>query len=560
MHNQLLTCLKRYYLFILPAIFLCITSCNKCASDKQAVVLVDKPELVNEEVTKLITEKLSDVDTSKSLVIDKDTLVAKKFLLDFYTKNKFAVSWTDKGKLTKQGDTLFSILKNADEFGLIAEDYHFSKIDALLKTEHDSITKKFDAVKLLNADILLTDAIFKFTIHASKGRFNADSLTLEWHPEKLDTDLVVLVNTAMHQNKLRQLINSLEPKNEQYQNLKLSLKNYKNEFKTVHWDSLARRESDSTTFTARLTKRLIASHDYFNDTTHNDSIKLIKSVKNFQCKHNLVEDGKIGKLTFKALQQTKEDVIHQIEMNMERWRWRDAPTDKQYVWVNIPKFEMHVTEDDTLVMRSRVIIGEPEKQTPLLKSTITNFLIYPYWTVPFSIATKELLPILKRDTAYLRKKNFEVLDGNNHVVDPHTINWKRYSKTYFPWKLRQKTGDDNSLGILKFNFNNKYGVYMHDTDNHRLFGREMRALSHGCVRLEKFIDFASFLIRDDSIKYPKDSLLLDLLQEKQKYVYIKHPITIYINYYTVEADAYHELHFFNDVYKCDEKMLKALYR
>ncbi|MCW3083420.1 MAG: ErfK/YbiS/YcfS/YnhG family protein [Bacteroidetes bacterium] len=555
-----MTRLRRYYLFILPAIFLCVTSCNKCAGDKQAVVLVDKPELVNQEVTKLLTEKLSDVDTSKSLVIDKDTLVAKKFLLDFYTKNKFAVSWTDKGKLTKQGDTLFSILKNADEFGLIAEDYHFSKIDQLLKTEQDSTTHKFDAVKLLNADLLLTDAIFKFTVHASKGRFNPDSLTLEWHPEKLDTDLVVLVNIAIHQNRLRQLINSLEPKNEQYQNLKLSLKNYKNEFKTVHWDSLASRESDSTTFTARLTKRLIASHDYFNDTTHNDSIKLFKSVKNFQCKHNLVEDGKIGKLTFKALQQTKEDVIHQIEMNMERWRWRDAPADKQYVWVNIPKFEMHVTEDDTLVMRSRVIIGEPEKQTPLLKSTITNFLIYPYWTVPFSIATKELLPILKRDTAYLRKKNFEVLDGNNMVVDPQTINWKRYSKTYFPWKLRQKTGDDNSLGILKFNFNNKYGVYMHDTDNHRLFGREMRALSHGCVRLEKFIDFASFLIRDDSVKYPKDSLMLDLLQEKQKYVYIKHPITIYINYYTVEADAYHELHFFNDVYERDEKMLKALYR
>ena len=219
---------------------------------------------------------------------------------------------------------------------------------------------------------------------------------------------------------------------------------------------------------------------------------------------------------------------------------------------------MKVIEQDTLVMRSRVIVGQPEKQTPILKSTIRYFLIYPYWTVPFSIATKEILPILKRDTSYLRRKNFDVLNGINQKVDPSTINWKKYTKTYFPWKLRQGIGEDNSLGVLKFNFENKYGVYMHDTDNHRLFGREMRAMSHGCCRLEKFMDFTKFLIRDDSIRYPLDSLKLDLLKEQQKYVYIRHPIAIYINYFTVEVDNYNEIHYFLDVYKRDEKMLKSL--
>jgi len=546
--------------FLLLLLLLCgLTACKKCAGDKQkAAVLVDDPTAINTETTRLIAERLEDATAAQNLVVEGDTLVATKFVLGLYRQNKFGVTWTDRGMLNKQGDTLFHILKDAEDYGLIASDYHFAKIGRLLKTAKDSASKEFDAAKLRDADLLLSDALFKFTVHASKGRFNPDSLTLEWHPEKLDTNLVSLTLNAIRNNGIRGLINSLEPHNEQYQALKKALHRYREEFKTAYWDSLASRESDSLTFTARLTKRLIASHDYYKDTAYNDSVNLLKAIKNFQCRHNLVEDGKIGKLTFKALQQTKRDVINQIEMNMERWRWRDAPTDNQYVWVNIPKFEMHVMEDDTLVMRSRVIVGEPEKQTPLLKSTITNFLIYPYWTVPFSIATKELLPILKRDTTYLRRKNFEVLDGNNHVVDPKTISWKRYSKTYFPWKLRQKTGDENSLGILKFNFNNKYGVYMHDTDNHRLFGREMRALSHGCVRLEKFIDFASFLIRDDSVKYPKDSLILDLLREKQKYVYVRHPIPIYINYYTVEVDAWGELHFFNDIYRRDEKMLKAL--
>jgi murein L,D-transpeptidase YcbB/YkuD len=190
---------------------------------------------------------------------------------------------------------------------------------------------------------------------------------------------------------------------------------------------------------------------------------------------------------------------------------------------------------------------------------VRYFIIYPFWTVPYSIATKELLPILKRDTSYLRRKNFEVLDRNNIVVDPKTINWKKYSKTYFPWKLRQRIGDENSLGILKFNFENKYGVYLHDTDNRRLFGREMRSLSHGCVRLEKFLDFAQFLIREDSVKYPVDSLHADLLTEKQKYVYVRKPIPIYIRYFSAEADAHGGLYFFIDIYRKDEILKKELY-
>jgi murein L,D-transpeptidase YcbB/YkuD len=519
--------------------------------------MVEKPELVDEEVSKLLEDKLSDYDTAEVLVISADTLIASKQVADFYTQNKFTVAWTDKGFLTKQGDTLYAVLQQADVYGLLREDYHFGRIGNLLKTAHDTATKKYDAVKLSEADLFLTDAFFKFTVHAAKGRFNPDSLSTEWHPEKLDTNLTDILIDALKKNKIREAINSLEPQNKPYQLLKLALKNYKKEFSGVEWDSLASRESDSTTFNQRLKQRLIASHDYSDAFEGNDSTRLLKSVKNFQCKHNLVEDGKIGKLTFKALQQTKEDVIRQIEMNMERWRWTDPPKESQYVWVNIPKFEMHVMEEDTMVMRSRVIVGAPKTHTPLLKSTIRYFTIYPYWTVPFSIITKEILPQLKRDTSYLRRKNFEVLDRNGYVIDTQ-INWRRYSKNYFPFKLRQRIGDDNSLGILKFNFNNKYGVYMHDTDNRRLFARENRSLSHGCVRLEKFFDFAKFLVREDSVKYPVDSLRADLSREQQKQINLKKPIAIYINYYTVEVDEYMEVHFFNDIYGKDEKMLKAL--
>ncbi|HEX8516621.1 MAG TPA: L,D-transpeptidase family protein [Bacteroidia bacterium] len=549
--------MKRHRLFLFLLTSICLTACNKCSQKPKPVVLVEKPELVNEEVSKLLSENLGSHDTSEIMVLSEDSLFATRLMAEFYETKGFAVAWTDKGLLTAQGDTLLNILKHADLYGLAPEEYHYSKIDSLIKSSREGVSKKFDAVKLYEADLFITDGLFKFVVHASKGRLNPDSLTREWHPEKLDTNIVAMINSALLQNTLRNTINSLEPKSTQYRRLKIALKNYKYQFRNSSWDSLKSRESDSVTFNDRLRQRLIASHDYYDIYSGNDSVKLLKSIKDFQCKHNLVEDGKIGKLTFKALQQTKEDVIRQIEMNMERWRWTDEPAEEEYVWVNIPKFEMHVVEEDTIVMRSRVIVGAPKTKTPLIKSTIRYFTIYPYWTVPFSIITKEILPQLKRDTSYLRRKNFEVLDRNGYVIDT-MINWKRYSKNYFPFKLRQRIGDDNSLGILKFNFNNKYGVYMHDTDNRRLFARENRALSHGCVRLEKFFDFAKFLVRDDSLRYPVDSLSADLSREVQKQVNLRKPIPIYINYYTVEVDEFMEIHFFNDIYGRDEKMLKEL--
>jgi murein L,D-transpeptidase YcbB/YkuD len=550
--------LKHYYPLLFLFFTLCVIGCDKCSLQQAPpVVLVEKPERVNEEVTELLQKQIGAFNESKILIIEKDSLLATKLLIEFYKKNKFNVVWTDKGKLIKQGDTLFNILKNADDYGLIAKQYHFAKIDNLINTAKDTATKEIDAEKVAEAELLLTDAFFTFAVHVSKGRLNIDSLVREWKLSQLNINIIDQLNSAIKQNTIRCLVDSIEPQNSQYQALKQALKNFKFEFKNSNWDSIASRESDSVTFNDRLKKRLVASHDYVEIPENTDSVMLLKAIRNFQCKHNLTEDGRIGKLTFVALQRTKQDYIHQIQLNMERWRMYNAPEEKRFVWVNVPKYEMRVFDGDTLVMRSRVIVGKPEHQTPVLKSTIRYFLIYPYWNVPYKIATEEMLPILKRDTSYLRKKNFDVLDGYGDVVNIK-INWRRYTKTYFPWRLRQRMGDDNSLGVLKFNFENKYGVYLHDTNGHRLFNKEMRALSHGCVRLERFYDFARFLIRDNKRHYPDDSLKMDLLKEKQKYVYIKRPIPIYINYFTAEVNEYNELYFYMDVYARDEKMLRSI--
>ncbi|HET6226323.1 MAG TPA: L,D-transpeptidase family protein [Bacteroidia bacterium] len=554
------TYLHRLSILFLASILLLVSACDHPEPNKKPkpVVIVEQPELINKAVAVLLAESLSS--KPQSLVIEDDSLFSAPFIYQFYKSRQFITTWTNKGKLTFQGDSLMQLLQQAPMNGLISKDYHLEKIGNLLKPEKNS--HKHDANKLSEAELLLTDAFFTYAVHIHAGRLNKDSLTREWHPQYADTNLVQLLTTALRHNTIQRTLHAMEPQMKQYQLLKIALRTFLAEFKDITWDSLRSRSSDSATFNTRLKDRLIASHDFSRgdvDSLVSDSILLIKAIKNFQCKNNLIEDGKLGKLTFKALQRTKEDYIKQLELNMERCRWHSLPTETRYVWVNIPKYEMRVWEDDSLILKSRVIVGAPLHPTPIVRSRITNFLIYPYWNVPYSIATKEILPILKRDTSYIRKNNFVVLNSYNQPVNPFYINWKKYDEDFFPWRLRQATGIDNSLGVLKFNFQNKFGVYMHDTDHRNLFGREMRALSHGCVRLDKFVDFAKYLIREDSVKYPVDSLMYDLTYEKQKYVYIRKPIPIYITYYTAEVNDLGELFFFYDVYGLDEKMKKALY-
>lgn len=520
--------------------------------------IVKAPEKVNEHVVEALQIVVSGIDTAKPLIAAKDTLLAAPFIAELYKGRNFAQLWSDKGKRNKQGDTLLKLLLAARDYGLVPAHYHAPLIDSLFRTAKDS-SGSHDAIKLADADLLLSNAFFTFAVHVSKGRFFADSLTPEWHPEKLDTNLVQLLTATYEKNAFRATFDSLEPKQFPYRELKRALKKFRAMYEGKTWDTLPTVVPDTNAFKLLLKKRLIASHDYDSTISGTDSVKLVKAIKSFQRKHALHDDGKLGKNTFKAMNVSIETRIRQAEMNLERWRWEPAKMPERYAWLNIPGFHFAVIEADTMVMESRVIVGTVKNQTPVQVGKIRYFLIYPYWRVPYSIAWKEILPAVKRDTSYLRKHNFEVLQGGT-VIDHTKLKWSKYSKSYLPFTFRQREGEDNSLGVMKFNFDNKYGVYLHDTNSKRLFGKESRALSHGCMRLEKYMDFANFLIRDDSLKYRPDSILLYLEKKEKKQIDLKKPINIYVKYFTANADEHGNLFFFADIYGKDEKMIRAMYK
>lgn len=516
---------------------------------------------IKQELEKELQTFLKNPDATFFNLPADDSVIVLPFLQKLYTGSNPIPIWLTGNNFTPIGDTLFNLLKNARYYGLIPADYHVGIIDSLVEHVLDVKDSTYNVSGLARAELLLSDAYLKFGAHLNKGRFNPDTMILEWNPAKLDSAWLTVLKKGIQFNKLRWALDSLEPDHEGFILLQKEFRKYLVKMDTVKWDSIQFTNiSDTAQFLKSLVNRLTITGDYDSTVKGNDSVKLAKALKHFQKRMNLDPDGKIGKFTRLGLMLSKETTIRQMEMALERWRWEPTRMPKIYFKVNIPTAMLTVYEKDTLVLKSRVVVGKPETQTPELASKLNYMIVYPYWNVPFKIATEEILPAVQRDTSYLRKKNFEVIGTGGKILDPHKIKWKNITKGNMYFMFRQRIGGDNSLGILKFNFNNKYGVYMHDTNSKRYFQGFYRYQSHGCIRLEKFFDVAKFIIRDDSLRYRPDSLLEYFLKQEQKKITIRKPLPIFVRYYSAEVDSAGKLQLYVDIYRRDEKLMRMAYK
>ena len=229
----------------------------------------------------------------------------------------------------------------------------------------------------------------------------------------------------------------------------------------------------------------------------------------------------------------------QIRMNMERWRWVPRDLGERYILVNVPAYVLQVMEQDRPVLSMRVIVGDPEHQTPLFSDEMTYIVFSPYWNIPPDILREETLPRLARDPDFLRRNNIEVVGttGEGEAVDPESIDWSDESATR-DFRFRQRPGDDNALGLVKFIFPNHFNVYLHDTPNDRLFFKEKRCLSHGCVRIEDPIAMAKYVTRDQP-EWTEPRIRDAMSARREQTVKLKTPIPVHIGYWTawVEPDG-----------------------
>ena len=222
----------------------------------------------------------------------------------------------------------------------------------------------------------------------------------------------------------------------------------------------------------------------------------------------LLDDGVIRSTFLKEINVPVSTRIRQLSLaiNYYRWLYCLSRTEKVIV-VNIPAAYLKVYSEGKAVLEMRMIVGKPATPTPTLSSRIKDVILYPYWTVPHSIATKELLPAIKRDLSYIDVNSYQVLNKQGKIMDPSTINWSSLSSAYFPYIIRQSTGCDNALGLVKLDFYNPYSVYLHDTPSKSLFMLNKRYFSHGCMRLENPMELGYLVLGDNWIA-------IDTLEQK----------------------------------------------
>jgi L,D-transpeptidase YcbB len=453
-----------------------------------------------------------------------------------YTLKNFQPIWVSSPlPLSKY----ITILLDAHDHGLKPEYYFYSKISQL-SLAHPSAANK---AKL---DVLLTAAYLSFAHDLERGHFNPQLLHQGWALEqKEDVRWKQLSRTPVHlwPNKLIEI----QPQPPEYQLMKKELAHL-NQFTGENELLFLSFEKDDTSFAIeRLAKWLkYLGFDHGHSGFKYDK-SLIKTVKAFQKKHNLIRDGMWGPKTARMLYGQTQKRIQKLKANMERLRWIPYDLGKTHVWVDIPNYKVTLNSPN-LTFETTTIVGKTERQTPIFSDTMTHFVINPSWNVPNSIAKNDLLPIIQRDPNFLSRQGYQLINGAR-TISPTSVNWASLDGTRFPYRLIQKPGRGNALGKYKFMFPNKYSIYLHDTPSKHLFNQEELALSSGCGRLLQPELFAKSLLeiegRDPELAHSNE----------QKTIHLKHPIPVYLTYFTLWPDKQGRLLERKDIYNKDAPLL-----
>ncbi len=288
-------------------------------------------------------------------------------------------------------------------------------------------------------------------------------------------------------------------------------------------------------------------------------VALEDSLRAFQRRHGLNDDGVAGRRTFAALNATIEDRIGQVEVSLERLRWLNRDLGRRHVIVNQADFTVRLIEDGRTLFFERVVIGKARKhRTPEFNDSMTHMIFNPIWHVPYSIASEEILPELQEDPEYLLKKNMRlVARGGGEAPDPTMTDWSLYSANDFPYLIKQGSGNGNALGRVKFMFPNQFAIYLHDTPSKRLFEKDSRAFSHGCVRVRDPMAFARALLAPQ-VDNPAAFVEAMLAKSGERRVNLKTPVPVYMTYLTAWTDETGVRQFREDVYGRDARILAAL--
>jgi len=384
--------------------------------------------------------------------------VAHDFVRSYYEKRGFEARWSSKKDLTSEGAELKEALHNVVALGIPRNRLKYGKTENFIQDE-----------------IWLTAATSIVVNDLSRGILDFEEKTkrpVACLPVN-EFDSKVLFNDS---SSIREQFIAFGPEDTTYQVLGKGLINFVDRYPMDTTTYTIKSIKHDTTIALEKTRLALISKGYLSSEITDTSI-VLDSLKTFQIHNGLKPDAVIGKYTAKALNESSYHKVERILLAMDKIRAeREYP--EKYIRINIPEYKLRFFINDSLKSDHNIVVGKYENQTPELESTLRKIVVYPYWNVPYSISSKEILPALKYNNNYLAKHNYKIYKSGEEV-DPLTVNWKGIRQNAFPYKVVQDPGRANSLGVIKFDFYNEHSVYFHDTPSKGLFGADVRAYSHG---------------------------------------------------------------------------------
>ena len=458
--------------------------------------------------------------------------------------------WLDSdGLRERRTKTLMTALLAADADALALDAYPLQELNrvlsALLKEETPS------AELLGNVDVVLTATYATLGQDLLTGQVDPSTVSQDWHIEPTPAQVDSALGRFLRDTRFDVSVTAMRPQYDEYKELQKQLSRYRDIIARGGWESVPEgkaikpgQTADAERLTALRARLQVegyaggpAAASAAPSGTATYDRELAGAVALFQREHGIVVDSALGKETVNALNVPASYRLGQIAANMERYRWMPRALGDKYVFVNVPAFRLEAYDDAKKVMEMKVIVGAEfeDRNTPVFSDSMQYVVFRPYWNATDDIMDKELWPKVQTDPTYLERNNYEIVTEGGKQ------------------RIRQKPGDKNALGLVKFMFPNTFSIYMHDTPEHLLFAKDVRAFSHGCIRLEKPAEMAKWVLgwSDEQVRDAMES------GRDDRHINLKAKVPVYIVYFTTfMRDG--RLHFGNDLYGRDRALVEAV--
>ncbi len=474
-----------------------------------------------------------------------------KDLQHFYQANDFKIGWSNKENRTQ----LLQALNESYLDGIKVKNQEIDKLSSL----NDGYAELSDSLKI-EADFLYTKAYTNAIQKLFNGVLNPRRLYNDWDIDKKEINTPTTMLVALQNQEVYTSFDSVRSPSSMYNSLRGKLINFYNLQKdTLKVTATSNSKVNDTVIGLNNIKKHLVFLDYYPDSLGLNDInnkEIIASIKKFQKNNKLPETGIINKKTIDAISNEEESIKQLLVNNLERWRWFPRDLGENYILINIADFSLvAVTHGDT-IKKHKVIVGTTARKTPILSSVLKTVVINPTWTVPPTILKNDLVPKAASNTSYFSSRNFTIYDKKTgKSVDP--ANWD--SSKASSYRYVQKGGVGNTLGRVKFMFDNNHAVYLHDTPNKAYFNRDSRNLSSGCVRVQDPFDLAQFIFNVQENEISKDEIDNILKSEKTKNISTnKTGIAIHQLYWTIQIDNQGRITKFKDVYGFDKDLYQKI--